>query len=287
MIKDTLKIILKPEIQKLLDCFCSCFDIRTLFYSVSGEIMKVGLGKDDSCFCRLIQNRLFSPAKCIALDEQMRMECARRKEPFSYRCHAGIDEALVPIYVDNNLVGFAMIGQFRTTSEISGSLLRTWRKECGGTELEDAFRALPYYSPSKVKDILTLFSVMMDYAIAEEIVTLRGNFIINKIMSHIEQHIDRNVTLQEAAKVADKSTSTVSHTFKSMTGRTFKQNMLNAKFDKADEYFRIAPGLSVKEVAEKVGFDDPFYFSRIYKNYRKISPSQFQKRLESGAGRAR
>jgi YesN/AraC family two-component response regulator len=54
---------------------------------------------------------------------------------------------------------------------------------------------------------------------------------------------------------------------------------MNIKFDKAEEYFQASPHLKVGEVAEKIGYDDPLYFSRIYKKYRKISPSQFHKKF--------
>jgi AraC-like DNA-binding protein len=36
-----------------------------------------------------------------------------------------------------------------------------------------------------------------------------------------------------------------------------------------------APDAMVKQVAEKVGFDDPFHFSRAFKAVLGVSPSEF------------
>jgi AraC-like DNA-binding protein len=51
----------------------------------------------------------------------------------------------------------------------------------------------------------------------------------------------------------------------------------------ADKYsFKNRPtgelGLSVKEVAAMVGFDDPFYFSRVFKRIMKRSPVSILRR---------
>ena len=52
---------------------------------------------------------------------------------------------------------------------------------------------------------------------------------------------------------------------------------IEAKLDKAEEYFRTIPGISIGEVSEKLGYDDQFYFSRIYKKFRKIPPKEYIK----------
>ncbi|MDD5596812.1 MAG: PocR ligand-binding domain-containing protein [Victivallaceae bacterium] len=275
--KHALEIILRPEIQRLFDQFCSSFDIRILFYSVNGKVMKVGLNRDDSYFCSLI-HRVYGIEKCLVMDEAKRHECAEKEEIISYRCHAGINEALAPIYVDKQLVGFAMIGQFRTIETMPYHLKKEWSRKVGTAELEAAFRELPYFKPEKVKDILGLFSVIIDYIVTKDIVALRGNLIVNRIMVHIAENIHRNISISETAGLVGKSVSTVSHLFKSVTGRTFKQSLIEAKLAKADEYFRNMPDRSVKEVAQTLGFEDQFYFSRIYKKYRKISPSEYLKK---------
>ncbi len=273
--KQTLEIILKPEIEKLFDQFCSIFGIRIIFYSVAGKILKTGLNRGDSQFCRLIQQQLCGIDKCLAMDEEKRQECAIAGETVSYRCHAGLNEAVAPIYVDNQLIGFAMIGQFRTIRTTPHDLTRAWHKKYHNVELEQAFHKLPYFEPEKVRDIIGFFSVIIDYIVTKEIVALRGNLVISRIISHIEKNIHRSVSVEEAAQTVGKSVSTITHLFRKVTGKSFKQTLINRKLDVAERYFRQAPNLSISEVAAKVGYDDPFYFSRLYRKYRGISPSEY------------
>ncbi|MCF7838359.1 MAG: AraC family transcriptional regulator, partial [Candidatus Marinimicrobia bacterium] len=42
-------------------------------------------------------------------------------------------------------------------------------------------------------------------------------------------------------------------------------------------------GLSVKEASARVGFDDPFYFSRIFRRVFKRSPSSLGRRAGQAA----
>lgn len=62
--------------------------------------------------------------------------------------------------------------------------------------------------------------------------------------------------------------------FKSYTGMTPFQYCLHVKINRAKEI--LAGGeSSVKEIAWKVGFDDQYYFSRLFKKKTGYSPSQW------------
>ena len=54
------------------------------------------------------------------------------------------------------------------------------------------------------------------------------------------------------------------------------KHLLEKKLEKAEEYFCMKPEMSIEEVAEKVGFQDQFYFSRLYRKYRGIPPSEYR-----------
>ena len=48
------------------------------------------------------------------------------------------------------------------------------------------------------------------------------------------------------------------------------------KTQKACEYLNYTD-LSIKEISYKIGFDDPLYFSRIFKNFMGKSPRNYKK----------
>ena len=64
--------------------------------------------------------------------------------------------------------------------------------------------------------------------------------------------------------------------FKQFTGLTPVEYIKNVRLAKAAELLR-SPELSVAQVAMEVGFEDPNYFSRQFKQVLGMSPSSFQK----------
>lgn len=278
---NTLRLILREDVQKIFDHFAATVNKNIIFFSPDGEILRSGLNIKNSEFCRIIQNCIFDPGCCRAEDLSKMQESIKAKRLICYRCHAGIQEAVAPIFVENQLAGFAMIGQFRTAKSIKASVRKACTDRKLYAKLETAFRKLPYYPPQKLQDVLGMFSMLVDHIVAKELVSIHGDRVISRINSFIDANLHRNITLTETARHAGKSCSTVSHLFRKKLSMSFKQHLLNKKIEKAEEYFRVNPEMTIEEVAAKTGFDDQFYFSRLYKKYRKITPSEYRHSFRS------
>jgi len=276
--KHVLKIIFKDEVQTIFDLFSSIFDVKIIYYSPEGNIIKVGLNKPNSRYCQLIQNKLYGIQSCLSTDQQKREEAKYKGKTIQYSCHADLKEVLTPIYNDGYLLGFMGYGQFRQHNSISRRVLKAWiQKYNDPSELTEAYRALPYYTKEKAQDILELFSVLVNHIVSQHMVTAKGDFLLQKVLEYIHSNIEDPVSLNDISSYVGRSSSTLSHLFKNRLGMSFKEAMINTKLDKAEEYFRTCPHLKIREVAEKIGYSDPLYFSRIYKKYRLKTPSQYKK----------
>ncbi len=274
---NTLELILRADIQKIFDNFAATVNKKIMFFAPDGQILMRGLNCRNLEFCRIIQTKIFGPERCSMTDIAGRNESARKKGMVCYRCHAGIQEAVTPIYVENQLAGFAMIGQFRTSRKINARVKKACPNPAVYEKLEAAFNKLPYYPPGKLRDVLGMFSMLVDYIVSKELVAVHGDRIISRINIFLDANQHRGITLAEVAKHAGKSCSTISHLFRQKLNKSFKHHMLERKLEKAEEYFHQNPEMSIEEVAEKVGFQDQFYFSRLYRKYRGISPSEYRR----------
>ena len=59
-----------------------------------------------------------------------------------------------------------------------------------------------------------------------------------------------------------------------MMGNNFKRYQLLQRLNLADRRKKTQPGWRMAKVAEMCGFEDPLYFSRVYKQVRGIPPSK-------------
>ncbi len=269
-------IVVKDDVQNIIDHFCYCFNIRILFYYPDGTIMKIGLNRPDSGFCRLLRYKLYNVETCLTMDETKRKEAEKSKKLITYTCYAGLTECVIPIYAHNHHLGYAMIGQFRETDHAAPQVLSDWNELFGTDELVQEFQTLPYYRRESVNHIIGLFRMLVDYIVQKELLSLKSGLIIDKISKYIDENIDRPILITEAAEQVQKSISGLSHLIKEYTGKSFKQYYIEKKIEHAKRLFLDEPDKTIADVAEQVGYRDPFYFSRIFRKYCGKSPREYR-----------
>ena len=66
--------------------------------------------------------------------------------------------------------------------------------------------------------------------------------------------------------------------FKKNTGISFTGYIVSKRLKKSEKLLRETE-YSVSEIADMVGYDDAFHFSKLFKKYKNISPSDYRKQL--------
>ncbi|OGV54132.1 MAG: hypothetical protein A2X45_07090 [Lentisphaerae bacterium GWF2_50_93] len=272
--KPSIELILHDEVQKLIDIFAAVLKIRVVFYGPDGEIIRTNHQLRNSEYCQLIQDKVSNPARCASLDAEKQEECLRKKSLVCYQCHAGLKEAVSPVLIDNRPVGFVMIGQFRDISKVPDHVIGCCKSRTTATRIRQAFSSLPYIAAEQLDDILGMFMMLVDYIVARELVGLRGDWVLEKVKQYIDRHLAEDVMLGDVAKFTGRSVSSLSHLLRKKYGMTFKQILIEKRLACADKLLKSRPELSIGEIAFQAGFEDRFYFSRIYRKYRKRTPSE-------------
>jgi AraC-like DNA-binding protein/ligand-binding sensor protein len=270
----TLELILHDQVQRLLDVFASAMEMRVVLFGPDGTIIRSDRHRmRNSEYCRQIQQNIF-PGRCAALDRAMQAESLKRKGLVCYQCHAGLREAVAPVFIDNRLVGYVMIGQFRDSSKVPSAVISRCGKRVPATMIRHAFSKLPHVAAERIEGILGLFTMLVDYIVARELVGLRGDWILEKVHQYLDRHLSEKIRIQDLARFTGRSTSSLSHILRKKHGLTFKQMLIEKRLNRSDELMRTHPEMSLGEIAAQSGFDDRFYFSRIYRKYRRMTPTQ-------------
>ena len=98
---------------------------------------------------------------------------------------------------------------------------------------------------------------------------------IESALFYMLQNLDTPLEMGAVSRRAGTSISTFYHLFKRVTGVTPNAFFIRARMRRACQLLR-EPGLSVKEVAARLGYSDQFYFSRIFKSVVGVSPRAFR-----------
>jgi AraC-like DNA-binding protein len=91
----------------------------------------------------------------------------------------------------------------------------------------------------------------------------------------IELHSFSNLKLDELAKLCNLSLSSFKREFKKEFNDSPTNYINNKRLEKAKELLSITD-LPINEVGYEIGFDDPLYFSKFFKNKIGISPSAYR-----------
>lgn len=87
----------------------------------------------------------------------------------------------------------------------------------------------------------------------------------------IDAQAERLGTLEEIARAAGVEASSVCRWFRRFQGTSPYQYLMRRKMNIAAE-FLVENGGLVKQAAERVGFEDPYHFSRAFKSVHGVSP---------------
>lgn len=101
---------------------------------------------------------------------------------------------------------------------------------------------------------------------------------ISLSISFMKTNLNQTMTIEKLANQACYSVSRYSELFKKKTGYSPIQFFIRLKIQKACEYLNFT-NLSIKEICKEVGFEDPYYFSRMFKKQIGLSPMQYKKSI--------
>jgi AraC-like DNA-binding protein len=98
---------------------------------------------------------------------------------------------------------------------------------------------------------------------------------VEKAKYLMESNVFSAIDLSSISDQLGISTSRLNEIFKTYTSMTPYQYYIQIKIYKAESLLE-QQDLSVKEVAHKIGFEDQYYFSRLFKNKTGVSPSEWK-----------
>jgi AraC-like DNA-binding protein len=105
---------------------------------------------------------------------------------------------------------------------------------------------------------------------------------LNKVIVYIEEHYNERLTVNQLARYAGMSTSNLHLLFKKASGKTITDYINQVRIQNADRLLRNSD-MNISEIATAVGVDDSNYFTKLFKKYKKIAPSQIRKAEGTGA----
>ncbi|MCX7655237.1 MAG: response regulator [Treponemataceae bacterium] len=97
---------------------------------------------------------------------------------------------------------------------------------------------------------------------------------VRKILQYLEEHYQEPISLELVADIMNLSPVTVSRMLSEEVGQGFARTLIEIRLKRAKELLQEG-NLSIKEISQACGYQDPNYFARLFKNYTGMTPREY------------
>jgi AraC-like DNA-binding protein/mannose-6-phosphate isomerase-like protein (cupin superfamily) len=104
---------------------------------------------------------------------------------------------------------------------------------------------------------------------------------LDRSRAYIERHYSEDFDIEVLSRIACVTPSYLSRLYKKHLGTSPMRYRNAVRVEKAKHLLRVESA-SVEEIAFVLGFEDPKYFSGLFKGITGLAPSQFRKKYRSG-----
>jgi len=101
-------------------------------------------------------------------------------------------------------------------------------------------------------------------------------YFFEEIKKYLENNISNPVSLQTLCGAFGISQTYASRLFRKYADTTFTDFLTRLRVEKAKEYLSVEPKIPIKDIAQMVGFQDQFYFSKVFRSVTGVPPSEYE-----------
>ncbi|MDT8299725.1 MAG: helix-turn-helix domain-containing protein, partial [Spirochaetaceae bacterium] len=106
----------------------------------------------------------------------------------------------------------------------------------------------------------------------------RHSSIVARIIAYVDDHYDEPLSLKTLSYQMGISAPYLGKLFTEEIGEAFTTWLNRRRIDKAIEMMKTTD-LSIREIAERVGYVNSNYFYKLFKKYMGLNPGEFQAQL--------
>ena len=226
-------------------------------------------------FCPGVKHKL--KARCFASDEKA-FAIAKNTDYYSYKCHAGLTETIIPLRQGDKIFAYISFGKYRlaedeTDEEWIADYAR--KNDVDPDFLVGEYRKTTRFTTEEITSIVSLIKAIFDYATLKNIVLPEEKAVFNDIQRFLSENLNHDLTVTSICERFFLSKRQLYKLFKSNTGKTVMQYVQDLRISEAKNLI-LTTDLPLIMIAEKVGIGDYNYFIKIFKAHEGFTPKQYR-----------
>lgn len=253
--------------------------VQTNIWDISGKNVQL-FGKH-SRFCRIMNGDQEGHRRCEECDYKAMKACMERRQAYTYKCHAGLRECVLPVFDSGEIVAFIAFGQVLDDTprklqwEDTIEALNWYEGDM--EELREAYGELVQFSPAKRRAFSEILEAITSYIQLEGIIRSANFSDQQRLEMYIDEHYMEKLSLKNISEALGIGTTKLCALAKKLSPDGSITKLISIRRVEAAKILLLKENLSIAEIAEKVGFSDYNYFTKIFKKISGSTPSQYRK----------
>lgn len=205
----------------------------------------------------------------------VRRRCAKDPAPFLTNCWKGTCEVVVPVWRNGQHLITLFAGAWRDPSGRN----QPTKKEFSEA-VRHAYHELPVLDEDEARELVRLL-----YSLGQGILHEADQLHINPTAAHdrkqhirafIFNHAHRHIKLENLAQHLFLSPSRTSQVVRDLFNQSFQDLVIHERIERA-KHLLTSTDQNQETIAERCGFNNAFYFSRLFKKICGMPPGSYRK----------
>ncbi|MBP3359764.1 MAG: PocR ligand-binding domain-containing protein [Clostridia bacterium] len=263
------------ELRVLMEDFYILTGIRLVLFDADFvEVISYPTSKDT--FCGLMRKNKEFDELCHSCDMSACRHSLKTKSTYIYTCHAGLTEAVSPIFENEIIIGYIMFGQvseMQNKEQLNLNIKSLCEKYMPDTVIDKKIKQKSHrqiLAASKILDALA------EYIRLKGMVRLSDTQVITKINNYIISNIESDIAVYDLCNELGVCRTRLYEIVKKQTGEGVSSFIRSKRLNYAKKLIKTTD-LTITEIALKSGFSDYNYFLRLFKKHFGVSPKKLQK----------
>lgn len=275
-----MSLLFNPaDLKELLHNFYTLTKIRTVIFDDSFHEL-AAYPTRHSTYCHIIRSDPRAESKCITCDQTAIMHCKNEQSMYTYQCHAGLTETVVPIKAENLVIGYIMFGQMLQTD----SREDLWQTICTSLSSyhmdKEALYSAYLRKKSISKDIIAAYAKTMEmsasYLYLSRKLVLKKDALAQEIDTYITEHIREDLSVPVLCNQFRISKSFLYKLSEQSFGMGIAEYIRKTRVQLAKKLLGDS-NMPVFEIANQIGIPDYNYFTKVFKREAGLLPTTYRR----------
>ena len=232
-------------------------------------------------FCRMLNDLPEGHERCVSCDMCKIKRYTAEKGFQFYRCHAGICEAVMPLFDKKRPLAYLVFGCYLDESPLEDQWaysrgLLDWYP--GGADvLRPAFFQFRQYSQQEIQAYAETLEALSSYIQLKGMILTAEQTDLQKLELYLDQHYMEKLSLASISQQLHIGRTKLCSLAKELSGGRTLSYLIARRRIEAAKRLLLQSSMPISSVGEMVGISDYNYFSKVFRSATGMTPSAFRK----------